>query len=89
MEKINNTKIQGKFQKLSENNWSLLVGFLLVGPFVLPLVWMNSRFSKNVKWIASVVILVVSFFLLRVFSETVQQSYRQYEEIQQLYKQYE
>ncbi|MDD2679956.1 MAG: hypothetical protein PHO03_04080 [Candidatus Omnitrophica bacterium] len=42
---------------------SLVVGFLLVGPFVLPLVWSHPRFSKRKKIIISSVVIILSCLL--------------------------
>lgn len=40
---------------------SLFIAFLCVGPFMLPLVWFNSRFSLKSKVVLSVLIIVVSY----------------------------
>ncbi len=41
----------------------LVIAFLCVGPFALPLVWFNPRFSTKVKIIISIIIIVLSYFL--------------------------
>ena len=43
---------------------SLVVGFLLVGPFVLPLVWTNPGYSPRKKLVVSLVIIILSCLLL-------------------------
>ena len=43
--------------------WSLVVSFLCVGPFMLPLVWANSRLSKKSKIIITVVVVVITYML--------------------------
>lgn len=43
---------------------SLIIGFLLVGPFVLPLVWANPGFSNRKKIILTVIIAFLSLLLL-------------------------
>ncbi|MFH0918427.1 MAG: hypothetical protein V1830_04770 [Candidatus Omnitrophota bacterium] len=43
--------------------WSLVASFLCVGPFMLPLVWSNPRFSKNSKIMITVVVLVVTYIM--------------------------
>lgn len=53
-------------QKWYFKNWSLIISFLCVGPFMLPLIWANPRFSKKIKIITSVVIIVITY-LLSVF----------------------
>ena len=43
--------------------WSLVVSFLCVGPFMLPLIWVNPRLSKRSKVIISVAIVVFTLIL--------------------------
>ena len=42
---------------------SLIVGFLMVGPFVLPAVWFNPHYSQQKKIIITAVILLITFLL--------------------------
>ena len=42
---------------------TLVLAFLTVGPFALPLVWLNPRFSREKKITISVIVIVVSVFL--------------------------
>lgn len=42
---------------------TLIIAFLCVGPFGLPLLWFNPRFSRNKKVIVSVIIIVLSILL--------------------------
>ena len=41
--------------------WSLVGSFLCVGPFMLPLVWTNPRFSKKSKIVTTIVVVIISF----------------------------
>jgi len=41
----------------------LVIAFLCVGPFALPLVWFNPRFSKKAKIIISVIVIILSYYL--------------------------
>jgi hypothetical protein len=43
--------------------WPLVVSFLCVGPFMLPLVWTNPRFSKESKIIITAVVLVLTVLI--------------------------
>jgi hypothetical protein len=43
--------------------WSLVVSFLCVGPFMLPLIWVNPRLSKRSKVIISAAIIVFTLIL--------------------------
>ncbi len=43
--------------------WSLVVSFLVIGPFMLPLVWSNPRFSKQIKIIISLIVVILTCLL--------------------------
>ncbi len=51
--------------------WSLVASFLCVGPFMLPLVWTNPRFSKKSKIIISVVVVIITIILTKFFVESL------------------
>ncbi len=42
---------------------SLIVGFFVVGPFILPAVWSNPKFDKNKKIIITVACLLVTYWM--------------------------
>ncbi|MBL7084559.1 MAG: zinc ribbon domain-containing protein [Candidatus Omnitrophica bacterium] len=42
---------------------SLIIAFLCIGPFALPLVWFNPRFSQKTKILISVIVIILSYFL--------------------------
>ncbi len=44
-------------------NYTILIGFFCAGPFVLPLVLLNPRYSVVKKIIISIIIIVLSYFL--------------------------
>jgi hypothetical protein len=46
---------------------SLVIAFLCVGPFALPLLWFNPRFSMRSKIIISVIIIILSYYLATWF----------------------
>lgn len=43
-----------------------VVGFLCFGPFILPLVWINPRLTKELKILISIGMLVVSWILAKL-----------------------
>jgi len=51
--------------------WSLVVSFLCVGPFMLPLVWANPRLSKQAKLIITVVALVITYVMTEYLVKSV------------------
>ncbi len=62
--------IAGAVQKKARwyhNKSSILIGFLIVGPFVLPAVWSHPEYSKNKKIVVTSVILFISALLLFAF----------------------
>ena len=62
------------------SNSFLAVSFVFLGPLwpvILPLVWLNPRFSRIVKIILSVVILVLSWYMGKVFLQAMD-SLKQY-----------
>ena len=44
-------------------NYALTIAFLCVGPFALPLIWFNPRFSPKVKIIISIIIVILTYYL--------------------------
>ncbi|MDD5567648.1 MAG: hypothetical protein PHY88_00320 [Candidatus Omnitrophica bacterium] len=42
---------------------SLVIGFLLVGPFILPLIWTNPGFTNKKKTVLTIIILALSCLL--------------------------
>jgi len=53
--------------KWYDNVWVVLVLlFFVVGPFGLPLVWKNPGFSRWVKWLLTIVMVVYTVWLLDV-----------------------
>jgi len=51
--------------------WSLIFSFLCVGPFMLPLVWANPRFSKRLKIIISLVAVILTYLLTVVLLKSL------------------
>ena len=43
--------------------YSIVIVFLCVGPLVLPLVWLNPRFSRDKKIILTIIIIILSYYL--------------------------
>lgn len=60
-----------KAKKWYFRTWALVVSFLSVGPFMLPLVWANPGFSKKTKVIISAVIIISSYLLSAVFLKSL------------------
>jgi hypothetical protein len=50
---------------------TLVVSFLCVGPFVLPLVWFNPNSSKNTKIYLSLAILIITVIFGFIFLKSL------------------
>ncbi|MFH1226530.1 MAG: zinc ribbon domain-containing protein [Planctomycetota bacterium] len=50
---------------------TLILGFLCVGPLVLPLIWFNPHYSKAVKIILSIIGIILSYFVVKLFLDTL------------------
>ena len=51
-----------------KDNWyfkttTLIIAFLCIGPFALPLLWFNPRFRRKTKIIVSIVVIILSYYL--------------------------
>ena len=58
----------------------LVLSFLTVGPFALPLVWFNPAFSRRKKIILTVIVLVLTYILSTIFlraANTILDYYKQ------------
>jgi len=49
----------------------LVISILTIGPFALPLLWRNPRYSRLFKTITTVVILILSWSLFRAMIEAL------------------
>ncbi len=50
----------------------LVITLLSVGPLALPLLWFNPNYSRTKKIIVSLIIIIVSYFLLKSLMEAMQ-----------------
>jgi len=77
--------IDGKPQeKWYFKNSLLVIAFLCVGPLALPLLWLNPRFSQKTKIIASVIIIILSYYLGILFFSSLKSISQYYQQINQL-----
>jgi hypothetical protein len=51
--------------------WALVVAILLVGPFALPLVWMNPGLKKGMKILISIMIAALTVWMVYASVEIV------------------
>ncbi len=62
-------------------NWVLVVGFLCVGPLILPLVWFNPCFNQKTKIVISIVIVIITYFLTISMYKSIKVILGYYEQI--------
>ncbi len=58
---------------------TLIVGFLTVGPLILPLVLVNPRYSVAKKITLSMIILAISLFLIKALAGAIKSISEYYE----------
>ena len=61
----------------------LITIFLLVGPFALPLLWFHPRLNKNTKIIITLIVIIISFSLGIMLSNSIKSISRYYQQINQ------
>ena len=64
------------FIKKEQAKWyfrtsSLVIAVLCVGPFALPLLWFNPRFSQKTKIVVSVIVIILSYYLGILFANSL------------------
>lgn len=67
---------QSAFTKKQEEVWYfklsvLVIAFLCIGPFALPLLWFNPRYGNKVKIILSILIVILTFFLVSLTAKSL------------------
>jgi membrane protein implicated in regulation of membrane protease activity len=60
---------------------TLIIAFLCVGPFVLPLVWFNPRFSLKVKIIITAIVIIFSYYLAALLLDSLKSINKYYRTI--------
>ncbi len=58
----------------------LVISFLTIGPFALPLVWFNPTYSRRKKFIITGIVLVLTGLVLAVLFRSVKILYDYYKE---------
>lgn len=63
---------------------TLIIALLCVGPFALPLVWVNRRFSNNKKIIITVIVIALIIYLTFVLVDSIKNITNYYQQINQM-----
>ena len=63
---------------------AFIAAFLCIGPFALPLVWINPRFNTTKKIVITVITIVVSFAIGLVLAKSIENIFSYYQQILKL-----
>lgn len=66
--------------------WILVLGFLVLGPFALVLVWLSRKMRPTAKVVVSVVLLIYTAVVVYYTYETVAPLMQEFQEIRQIEK---
>lgn len=58
----------------------IIIAFLCVGPFALPMVWLNPRFSRVMKALITVVALVLTYYLVVLLEHSLKNIVEYYQQ---------
>jgi len=77
-------EIVGKKPKWYFKTSTLIIGFLFIGPFIIPLVWFNPHYSKIRKFLLTAVLAIVSALMFWSAKESLESIGRLYQELQNI-----
>jgi len=66
---------------------NIVIAFLFVGPFALPLVWFHPRYKKSSKIIVSVIVGVVTILIICLLMKLVPKIFEYYSQLDDVMKQ--
>lgn len=64
----------------------LVIAFLSVGPFALPLAWFNPGYSLRKKTIITIIVIVLSYYVFVAFSDSLRSLSEYYRLLDQQFK---
>ncbi|MDD5156235.1 MAG: hypothetical protein PHF11_07135 [Candidatus Omnitrophica bacterium] len=62
----------------------VIIAFLFVGPFALPLVWFNPRFNRLVKIIVTLAVAALTYYLATVLINSIKAIATYYQQLFQI-----
>jgi hypothetical protein len=62
---------EAKTGKWYFRTYVFVIAFLIIGPFALPLVWFNPRFSRKNKAIITVIVLIATYLLSIAMAKSI------------------
>ena len=61
---------------------TLVIGFLAVGPLVIPLIWLNPRYSTAKKITLTALMVLITMFLVKILAASLASIQRYYRVIE-------
>lgn len=77
VDKVDTSKQQKWYYKTT----TVIIAFLAVGPLALPLVWFNPRFSQRTKIIVTVIVIILTYYVAIVLSNSLSSLNSYYQQI--------
>jgi hypothetical protein len=71
-------------QKWYFKDYVFIIGFLCIGPFILPLAWINPRYSTKTKLVITTLTLTASYILSMLFARSMESLMTYYQQVIQL-----
>jgi hypothetical protein len=77
--------------RLDPNKWYFktyvyIIAFLCIGPFALPLVWINPRYNMVKKAAVTIITLIASYLLAIMLAKSIESIFKYYQQVLQLSK---
>jgi hypothetical protein len=63
----------------------LIVGFLFTGPFVIPLIWLNPRYSNAKKIVLTVIMVIITVLLVKALEASFASLHKYYQLLEGIY----
>jgi hypothetical protein len=73
--------------KVIDSLWTFTVAVAFAGPFALPLLWRNPRFSLRTKIISSILVIALTLAILWIFEVIVKDSYQKFQDLKEMQNQ--
>jgi hypothetical protein len=70
--------------KVIDSLWTFIVALACLGPFALPLLWRNPRFSRRIKVVGTVFIVIFTAGLTWWFADSSSQLMKQVQELKSM-----
>lgn len=65
-------------EKWYYKTYFLILMFLCIGPLALPLFWANPRYSKTNKIVSSVIVIILTYFLVAAMMKSTKAIFNAY-----------